>query len=337
MKNFLSIVFVMALGMTGLNATGTDAGTIVSNMATLSYKVGDIEQTDVNSTVDAFVVDRKIDITIAVNNSPKNTQPGAEQVKLTFEVVNEGNDAETWTLSLAENSGDDFDVDVLSDCHLFDSTGSDLGTFSKDIDFTKDQNKTFEVACDIPTTATDGQNAEIFLVATIKNRANNTGDADTQGSAAGDAQNIYAEGASDNSDNAYDGHFSRGGTYHISSAAVSFAKSSMVISDELGNGTPHRIPGATVRYCFDIRNTGSETAQKVRLTEDLTVDNRDDLDYVKSGIIIQDIVTCDCAALSDTSGTATASATAVYIPEDTNGIDVPANKQACGYLEATVK
>lgn len=333
MRNFLSIVAIMALGITGLNATGTDAGTVVNNTATLSFDVGGVTQDTVDSNEDTFVVDRKIDVVIAVNNSAKDTQPSAQGVKLNFEVANEGNDAETWTLSLAENSSDDFDVDVLADCHLFDSNGSDLGTFSQDIAFSKDENKTFDVACDIPSDATDTQNAEIFLVATIKNRTDNTNEADTQGS----VENVYAEGASDNSDVAYDGHFSKGGTYHIVSATLSFEKTSMVISDELGSATPHRIPGATVRYCFDINNTGSTTAQKVRLTEDLTVDNKDDLDYVKSGIIIQDIGTCDCTALTDTSGTATASSTAVYIPEDANGIDIAANKQACGYLEAVVK
>ena len=331
MNKLLSMVTILALGITGLSATGTDVGTIVDNTATLSFDVGGVTQDTVDSNKDTFVVDRKIDVVIAVNNSELDTQPSAQGVKLNFQVANEGNDAETWTLSLAENSGDDFDVDILSDCKLFDSAGTEIGTFSQDIIFSKDENKTFDVACDIPTTVTDNQKAEIFLVATIKNRTDNTNDADTQGS----VENVYAEGESDNSDAAYNGHFSKGGTYHIVSATVSFAKSSMVISDELGSATPHRIPGATVRYCFDINNTGSATAQKVRLTEDLMVTNKDDLDYVKSGISIQDIGTCDCATIADTSGTA-ASATIVYIPENTNGINIPSQKQACGYLEAKI-
>jgi len=340
MNKILSMVAIMALGITGLQATGTDAGTVVNNTATLSFAVGGVTQDTVDSNADTFVVDRKIDVLIAVNNSAKDTQPGATSVKLNFTVANEGNDAETWTLSLAQNTSDDFDMKTLASCHLFDSGGTDLGTFSQDIAFNKDQNKTFDVACDMPTVddgVSDGDNAEIFLVATIKNRSNNTGDADTQGTVATDAQNVYAEGASGNSDVAYDGHFSKGGTYHIVSATVSFAKTSIVISDDLGSATPHRIPGAIVRYCFDINNTGSAIAQKVRLTEDLTVTNKDDLDYVKSGIIIQTIGSCDCAGLTDTSGTAAASSTTVYIPDVATGIDIPSSKQACGYLEATIK
>jgi len=61
------------------------------------------------------------------------------------------------------------------------------------------------------------------------------------------------------------------------------------------------------------------------------------LDYVKSGIIIQDQGTCDCAANTDTSGTTTASSTTVNIPENVDGITLPFNKQACGYLEAKIK
>jgi len=116
--------------------------------------------------------------------------------------------------------------------------------------------------------------------------------------------------------------------------------SSVSTFDKGGSATPHRIPGAVVRYCFDINNTGSADAQKVRLTEDLTntnSTNKDKLDYVKSGIIIQAQGTCDCATNTDTSGTATASSTTVNIPADVNGITLPLNKQACGYLEAKIK
>jgi len=337
MKNLLSVAAIMLLGAVNVNAVGTDVGTVINNTATLSFAVGGVAQDTVDSNADTFVVDRKIDVLIAVNNSAKDTQPGATSVKLSFEVANQGNDAETWTLSLAQNTGDDFDVDTLATCHLFDSSGADLGIFSKDIAFTKDQNKTFDVACDMPANATDGQNAEIFLMATIKNRTNNTGDADTKGTVLADAQNVYAEGISDNSDAAYDGHFSKGGTYHIVSSVISFSKSSIIISDELGSATPHRIPGSIVRYCFDINNTGSAEAQKVRLTEDLTVTGKDSLDYIKSGIIIQTIGTCSCSGLTDTSGTGTASATTVNIPEDVAGIAIPANKQACAYMEAKIK
>jgi len=337
MKKIINTVFVLFMSTNSIYATGTDAGTLINNTATLSFAVGGVTQDTVDSNADTFVVDRKIDIVIAVNNSAKNTQPGTQQVKLNFEVVNEGNDAETWTLSLAENTGDDFNVDILSDCHLFDSGGSDLGLFAKDIAFTKDENKTFDVACDIPSTATDNQDAEIFLVATIKNRTNHASNTDVQGSIAGDAQNVFAEGTSDNGDTAYDGHFSKGGIYHIISATLSFQKTSIVLSDDLGNLTPHRIPGAVVRYCFDINNTGSADAQKVRLTEDLTLTNKTNLDYVQSGIIVQAQGSCNCSGNTDTSGTATASSTTVYIPDATTGITIPQNKQACAYLEAIIK
>lgn len=328
--------------LTSLNvmADGTAVGTVVNNTATLSFDVGGVTQDTVDSNPDTFVVDRKIDVMIAVNNSALDTQPGATAVKLNFEVANQGNDSEKWTLSLAENSGDDFDVKTLATCTLSYSGGAVIGTFPQDITFGLDDNQTFDVSCDMPTVndgVSDGENAEIFLVATIKSRADNTADADNKGSTLVDAQNVYAEGASDNSDAAYDGKFSRGGTYHIVSATISFEKSSIVISDDLGSFTPHRIPGAIVRYCFDINNTGSAIAHNVRLTEDLTLTNKDKLDYIQSGIILQDIGTCDCKAITDTSGTPTASATAIAIPEVATGIDIPSNKQACGYLEATIK
>jgi hypothetical protein len=344
MKKIAIAAAVMLLGSSGAWAAGTAAGTGIDNTASLTYSVGGVDQTDAahggpkDSNNDTFVVDRKIDIHIAVNNSPVSTQPGAQDANLSYRAVNEGNDDETWTFSLQENGGDGFDMDTLSDCHLYNS-GTDLGEFGAgnaiDVSIDVDKDANLSVLCDIPAGATDGQDGEIYLVATIKNRPDHSGHADTAGSVAGDAQNVYAEAASDNSDLAHDGHFTRAGTYHISTATLNFVKTSIVISDTSGNAIAHRIPGATIRYCFDINNTGSASAEGVRLHDDFTVNNKDNLTYVKSGIITQVAGSCDCSGNANTSGTS-APATDIYIPDAAAGTTIDAGDQACAYIEATI-
>ncbi len=194
-----------------LTANGTLAGTSIANHASIVYAVNGVSQASLSSNIDTFLVDRKIDVLIAVNNSPVDTTPGASQVKLNFTVANQGNDDENWTLSLAENAVDDFDVDTLADCHLYDSGGNDLGLLPQDKSFNVDQNITYDVGCDIPATATSNQNAEIFLIANIKDRPNHSVNADNQAL----VQNVYADGASDNGDALHNGQYAKGGTYHV--------------------------------------------------------------------------------------------------------------------------
>ena len=46
-------------------AAGTASGTSIDNQATVSYKVNSIDQTPVNSNVASFVVDDKVNLTVA--------------------------------------------------------------------------------------------------------------------------------------------------------------------------------------------------------------------------------------------------------------------------------
>ena len=113
-------------------------------------------------------------------------------------------------------------------------------------------------------------------------------------------------------------------------------KTSIVTSDPV-NGTtnPKRIPGATIRYCFTVDNISLEDATSVELTEDFTTTNKDKLTYVNSGKVIQNVSTsCDCAAISDTSGSFSSPTVTISIGT-LNGADTSTSR-GCAYIEATI-
>ncbi len=74
-------------------------------------------------------------------------------------------------------------------------------------------------------------------------------------------------------------------------------KTSIVTSDPVNGSThPKRIPGATVRYCFTVDNTGAGDAENTTISDSLTGSGRDTLTYVRSGSVVQDIsVACNCS------------------------------------------
>ena len=73
-------------------AAGTVAGTTIANFATVNYQVGGISQTPLNSNTVSFVVDRKINLTVAtVDVAAVSISPGSSANVLTFTVTNTGN------------------------------------------------------------------------------------------------------------------------------------------------------------------------------------------------------------------------------------------------------
>ena len=114
-------------------------------------------------------------------------------------------------------------------------------------------------------------------------------------------------------------------------------KTSIVTADGVNATHPKRIPGATIRYCFTVDNTGEANADNVKVSDSLTGDGKGNLTYVKSGKVIQDIsTTCDCKAITDTSGSI--SGTNVTINIGTlNGTNDTTHSRGCAFIEMTIQ
>src|SRR5687767_6915323 len=114
-------------------AIGTDAGTPVSNTATVDYVVGTVNQADVTSNPANFVVDRRVLLTVAeVGNAYTDVTPGDVEQVVTFTVTNDTNAPLDFRLDVtqdatgvteAHNGTDDFDVTPVV---IVDSNNNDV-------------------------------------------------------------------------------------------------------------------------------------------------------------------------------------------------------------------
>ncbi len=119
---------------------------------------------------------------------------------------------------------------------------------------------------------------------------------------------------------------------------MSIDKSSIVTEDPVnGTSNPKRIPASTIRYCFTVDNTGAGDADDIIIQEKLIGTGKDNLTYIKSGSIIQDISTsCNCALITDTNGTRSGDDVNISIGTLT-GRDDTTHSRACGYMETVLK
>ena len=120
---------------------------------------------------------------------------------------------------------------------------------------------------------------------------------------------------------------------------MSITKTSVVISDPVNNSTnPKRIPGAIVRYCFTVKNTGDGSADNAAIHDTLDGDNKDKLTHRQSGkaVIVTNTNDCtesDCKGIADTSGSYNAGTKKVDIDLTT---PFPKDNHQCAYVEVEI-
>ena len=117
-------------------------------------------------------------------------------------------------------------------------------------------------------------------------------------------------------------------------------KTSIVISDPVNTtNNPKRIPGAIVRYCFTVKNTGDGNGDNVAIHDTLTGNNREKLTYKQSGklgIVANgnDCTSADCAGISDTTGSYDSGTKKVDINLTT---PFPPGNHQCAYIKVEIK
>jgi len=279
-------------------ALGTLAGTTISNTASVDYEVGGVNQTDVNSLASTFLVDRRINVTVAeVGGLATIVVPGATAQVTTFTVSNTSNAILDYGLLVTQDTSgattafggtDSFDV-TLPVTHTFVESGAtagyqpveDTATFSDE--HPVDGTRTVYVVVNIPASAVNNDIAGITLTAIAAQSTDGTGAyvatpgvlaanaAQTNTGSADDPafiDTVFGDVAGD-TDALRDGRHSDDDQYNVVTAAITVTKSSSVISDPF-NGisvNAKAIPGAVVEYCLDINNTGAAAAGTIVLTD----------------------------------------------------------------------
>jgi uncharacterized repeat protein (TIGR01451 family) len=266
-------------------ATGTAAGTTITNSVSVDYTVGGINQTDATATND-ILVDRKINVTVArIDGTATSVTPGALNQAVAFRIENVSN--ATLDLQLAavqKTTGtaagitgtDAFDV-TGAFIYYLDANGNNVYDPATDTTSVVHLNAVapdtpvtvFVVAPSVPLGATNGQIAAVTLTATGRENdgASSLGNALTQASSnTAGVDTIFADAAGA-SDAVRDAAFSATDDYLVLSATLAATKTSSVVAGDFGTGAA--IPGATVQYCISVSNSGGVAATGVAISDTL--------------------------------------------------------------------
>lgn len=276
-------------------AAGTDAGVEVVNNFTVGYSVGGAAQTPI-TTSDAdnnnakFLVDRKVNLSVTAVGARTQYNDGTPVTITAFDVANLSNETLDFRLAISDILGTDFDHDSYT-IAVDDPANGTVGTYdaaNDTLDFidelAADDTRRVFIIANGNNADTDGQIDDVILTATAAGNVTGTdGDyvasagslaADLVGLDDSDANTagidtVFADDAGE-AVGEYDGQAFDTNGYQYQSAAISLAKSSVILWDPV-NGTtnPKAIPGAVVEYCLAVTNTGSQAASGVSFSDSL--------------------------------------------------------------------
>lgn len=298
-------------------AAGTVAGTTVTNTATVGYSVGGTAQTPVSSNISNFVVDRKVNLTVAqVGGAATSVVFGQANAVTTFTVTNNTNSTQdfrlfaTEQLSLVATIFGHSDNYGVSNVRIFvDSNGNgsydagvDTATFIDEL--APDANATVFIVADVPATGPSNAVAGVALtaVAATGGTAGSLG-ADLTASLLGDSastvDNVFADAAGA-IDILRDGRFSALSEYVVGGANITAVKTATTISDPL-NGIvfPKAIPGAVVEYCIQVQNAGPGTATSIVVTDAIPANST----YLPGSLVVGGSVALGACLADGTSAT----------------------------------
>ncbi len=366
MRSFKKIALLAMLGVAStLFGAGTASGTQISNSATLTYNVGS-EEKSVEATAN-FLVDDKVNVvSTTVDTQAVVGQAGKTNVVLTFKVRNDGNSVHDFLISSLTNSSKAFvgtdnevtDNNDATNVRVYVDNGDDV--FNPDDDtetyideLAPDDEKTVFIVADLPSDANDGDIAVYDLQVQVAEGGASgtegaaiTSDDSDEADKVNTVQIVFADGAG-TIDVAHDGKFSSTDAYKIITATVSIIKDSIVISDPVNgsivddaNNHPKRIPGAVIRYCFIVENSGSTDATSVVATDDMD-ENIFDFTNSTATLYSKTDGACDCTTLDSTDGANGSNGQAPT--NDNNGVakvdfgTLSANTKKCGYVTAELK
>ena len=261
-------------------AIGTPAGDSVENTASVQYFVGGVQQNAIDSNTASFLVDQRVDFTLAeVDGAPTAVTPGLADAVTTFTLTNTGNALQDFNLSAVNLVGgtvngntDTGQVEdpprVFADTNgsgVFDA-GDDVFVDELSADAGTNSILVFVVA-NVPVGLLNGDGANVEITATAHDAgaaglgALTTDDAgDVDDTAV--VQVVFANGNGGGFEVSQDG-------YAVASAALAATKGSVVIDDGFSVTNPKAIPGATIEYTVTILNTGAQDATGVGLVDPL--------------------------------------------------------------------
>ncbi len=358
MKRVLQAAIVATVFSSSAYALGVTAGTNIENIATLSYSAGGVSQPKVTSNTDLFIVDKKIDMILVTTDTDQlSVTPGQQDQETNFEFTNEGNKAQNFKFTVSQLDNDeeaDYDADKDNSDDLAsleikctDDAGTVYGWASElTIEVAEDAKLTCQVRADINTDADGGKDLDLMNVELLATAVKSDGTAEAESSSEDPAVEdvVIADGVTDSTlgsdtngkgDTAKDGKEVARSGYIINTPVLSATKTSCVVSDPVnGTSTPKRIPGAIIRYMFDVENTGSANVTNLDITDTLN-DNFNVDNTVSSAKKDENKDSCACSTepATDISGDTSLSGQDLSIAN----INIDSAKHTCVSVEVEIK
>ena len=303
MASALAIAALVVGAADVAHATGTAAGTNISNVATINYSVNAVAQPALTANAD-FVVDRRIDMTLTpVPVALTNVTPGTTGNVIAFTLTNTSNAPLDFATSAANRANGTVDPYGGATPDSFDTTNASFadndssGTYVAGTDtstsvtnLAADTSRLVFVVSSIPGGTASGSVAVVTLTVTATELGGAALSQSAGADVAGTVQTVFADGAGD-TDAARDAAFSDSSGFLVQGATVSVTKTEAIISDPVNGGTnPKHIPGAVVEYTVTVSNAAGSAlpATSVTLTDVLpgTVTFRPDTYAVGQGISV---------------------------------------------------
>ena len=354
MKKILSIATILALSSIGVMAAGTAVNTQVTNTATLSFSVGGVAQTDVTSNQDSFVVDKKIDFLLTHDDSPKHliVVANKQDAQRSFTLTNESNSVQKYSISVSNLNGDTYDSKTDSadmqnlEISIDGGANWSSGPIATD-DIAVDSTLSVLVRGDVLDSATDGEVMNIQLEAMAVKSDGTTAEVSTTTVDNKDAvDTVLAEGAgvSDFANTQFDGKYSTWAGYWVNTANLNLTKLSCVYTDEVTSDSTKakRIPGATLVYVFDLKNTSSTTdALDVNLTDtlDSSYDLTNTISSTKAKTDVSNACTCTYGSADGGNGGSDISANASLSGQNLilSNLSVTKDSHTCVSIQVKLK
>ena len=266
----IGLAALLAVGMMfslaqNAKAAGTASNTTISNSATLAYSVSGVSQTSITSAAATFVVDNKVNLTVAKVADAPAIVPGSTKQALAYTVTNNGNTSQRYALSYTEASGATItsmssvaiylDVNANNAWDVGDTLYLDAGTFGNVL---ADGSLKILIVADTPAGATNTQTAVFNLVATTVDAGTTTVTTTTAGADTAGVDVVLADIAgSAAGDGARDGKHSVSATYTVSASSLSVSKSVVLVCDPYNGVTvnnPKNIPGSITKWTILVSN-----------------------------------------------------------------------------------
>lgn len=260
---------------------GTNAGTTIENTASVTFSVGGVPQTAVDSDTATFEVDRRVDFELVpVSPGLELIAPSQPGLILAFTLTNESNDTLDFSLVQAAlgngdaitgivetATGESMDaVDIEVAPSFIGGGGTEdpsPGAGNDNVDnLPPGETIRINIYSNAPDNLPDTSRPAIELSVTATQSdgtaiTDDSGDADLPGV----VQNVLVDGPVTRV--VSDG-------FEVTAADVTATKSSQVVEDPFsGTTNPKAIPGAYVEYTFVVTNAASGDATDVTITDTL--------------------------------------------------------------------